>query len=304
MTISQFFQKSVRQLESAGIDTAALDVNVLVKFVLQKDDVFILLEPDMPLTNYQQAKLNKLISRREKGEPVAYLTNHKEFFGYDFYVDKRVLVPRPESEKLVELALDRIKLKVKGSKLKVLDMGTGSGCIIISLAQEIEKLSTLNLKLSTEFYASDTSSSALAVAKKNARNLLSNRTIEQSSNLRFYHSDLFSNRLLHKKYDILIANLPYVPKIVKSSKFKVKSISGTDFEPQNAIFAEDNGAAVIKKFLAEAKNYLARDGLILIELDPRNAKSILKDARKNFPISKIELSNDLAGLYRYLTIEQ
>jgi len=322
MTFEKFYQRAVAKLKSAspeggpfeGIATPELDVKVLIKEVLLKDEASLLLHPQMLLTNYQLEKLNKLVKKRANNQPIAYLVGHKEFFGYDFMVNKNVLIPRPETEFLVEEALRFIKQKSnKNQKPKtnyqVLDMGTGSGCIIISLTLELEKLCTEDCVLRTKLHASDISKKALNIAKKNAAKFgIKNK-------IKFYHSDLFGNRLLHKKYDIIIANLPYVPLpchpranndstrgscSIQDSRFHGNG--SIRFEPQNAIFADDNGAAIIEKFLIEAKKYLNTDGTILIELDPRNAKQIEKFANKQFPEAKIDLKQDLARLDRYLFI--
>jgi len=299
MNIGKFYQKAVRELRAAGIKTAELDTKVLLKFVLENDETFLLMHPEMPLTNYQLEKLNKLVKKRLNNEPIAYLTGHKEFFGHDFLVNKNVLIPRPESEFLVEKSLEYLKLKIENCKLKILDMGTGSGCIIISLALELEKQLNNGTIEQLRFFASDISKSALNVAKRNAKKLLSNSTIQQYNNLRFYRSDLFSNHLLHKKYDLIIANLPYVP----SRDLGLGTCDSIKFEPQDAIFANDNGSAIIKKFLIESKKYLNYDGVILLELDPRNADQIHNFAKKNFPAAIVKLKKDLAGLSRYLEIK-
>ena len=306
MTIGKFYQKAVRELKTAGIKTAELDAKVLLKFVLENDETFLLLHPEMLLTNYQFDKLKKLLKRRKNGEPIAYLTSHKEFFGYDFVINRNVLIPRPESEFLVEQALKILKSQVPSSEFRVLDIGTGSGCIIISLALEIEKLTSLPAYKLMSFSASDISKKALAVAKKNYKQLICHSVSlvdrEESPKIRFYHSDLFSNRLLHKKYDLIIANLPYVPKSTQYSVLSTQDLKGIEFEPAEAIFANDNGAAIIKKFLTEAKKYLNKNGTVLVELDPRNAISINNFARKNYPTAKIEIKKDLAGLDRYLIV--
>ena len=185
-------------------------------------------------------------------------------------------------------------------------MGTGSGCLIISLAKELSNLSVLSSQFC--FFASDISIKTLNVAKKNAKKILfeeENRELKNFSlcsnnNIKFFHSDLFSNRKLHKKFDVIIANLPYVPK-EQISSLRSQDL-GIAHEPQSAIFADDNGTAIIIKFLEQSKKYLSKNGLILIELDPRNAIKLELFARKYYPKAKIQLERDLAGLLRYLII--
>lgn len=264
-----------------------LDARIIIKYVLDLDDAIFFRDIDRKLSIKQIDAIKKLVARRAKGEPVAYLTGHKEFYGLDFFVNYDVLIPRPESEWIVEQALD--KLTVNRKPLTVLDIGTGSGNIIISI---IKSLSTNHYALTPIFFAADISKSALKVARKNAR-------IHGTNNIKFIQSDLFKNIDSNVKFDLMVANLPYVPKKVNSEKWIMDSI---DFEPKNAIFAADNGAAIIKKFLREAKDRLTPNGAILIELDPRNAIDLKNYAKKLYPNSTIELKKDLVGLNRYLTL--
>ncbi|MFA6963407.1 MAG: peptide chain release factor N(5)-glutamine methyltransferase [Patescibacteria group bacterium] len=291
MNIYEINKKIARSLKEAGIESGELDASVIIAHVLGQDKTFILSHPEFELGETQKEKIQDLANKRSKSVPIAYLTGHKEFFGYDFLVDERVLIPRPETEFLVEQALEFIKSKFHKveSQLNVLDVGTGSGCIIISL---VESLPTQNSPLPT-FCATDISEKALIVARKNAKLHV------VGDKINFFRSDLFANPRLPKMYDLIIANLPYVPREVESQKSKVKSI---DFEPQDAIFADENGTEIINRFLAQASSKLNQNGLILIELDPRNAIEIKKTAERYFPTAKIDLTKDLAGLQRYVSI--
>ncbi len=281
MNSSELFKKTVFELKKSGIKSAEIDAQILLEFVSGKSREFLLTNPDLKLKNREIEALKNLTNRRKSEEPIAYITGHKEFFCLDFLVDKNVLIPRPETEMLAEQALEFIKLKVTGFSsrgLKILDIGTGSGNIIISIAN------TCNLQLATcNFYASDNSAKALAVAKKNA--------VIHNAKINFIQSDLFEN--ISDKFDLIIANLPYVP------------IDGSDdkeieHEPQSAIFAEDNGTEIIKKFLDESNKYINKDGLILAELDPRNANEILEHAAKLY--NQVEIISDFSGQKRLLKI--
>lgn len=269
------------ELKSAKIKSAEIDAGILIEFVSKKSPEFLLTHPEFLLKSREVKKILNLVALRKTGTPIAYLTNKKEFFGFDFYVDERVLIPRPETEILVEKGLKFLKklnTKTKTESLNVLDVGTGSGCIIISLATNCQLPTTI-------FTASDISSQALKVAKKNAK--------KHKAKIKFIKSDLFEN-IPKKYYDIILANLPYVP-LGGSNDKEIK------FEPQKAIFAEDNGSKIIKKFLIESKKYLRENGKIFIELDPRNANDILKFAKKVYKKSSLE--KDYSGLNRYLTIQ-
>lgn len=290
MNIRNILTKSIIELDETGINTAGLDARVLLGYVLEKDSSNIFSHPEMPLTNAQYSKFRRLINRRKRGEPVAYLTGHKEFYGHNFFVNKNVLIPRPETELLVEQAIKFVKSKVHKVKsdLNIIDVGTGSGCIIISLA-----LKARSCKLKVNLFASDISKKALYVARKNAE------FYQVDKNIRFFHSDLFSNKQMPKKYDIIIANLPYVP--LKAISYKLEN-RNLKYEPKDAIFAKDDGAEIIKRFLDQAKTQINKNGLILIEVDPRNARGLKKYAKNIFPKSKIELIKDLAKFDRVIRI--
>jgi release factor glutamine methyltransferase len=305
MNLKEIFKQSIIVLEKAGIETAGLDAQVLICQILKKDKVFILTHPEYKLRLTELIKIKRNIKRRSKNEPVAYITGHKEFFGYNFLVNRNVLIPRPESEELVILALKDIedRLSIIGRKntsfdnrhsiIDILDLGTGTGCLIISLANELKKKFEVSTKMFF-LHASEISRKSLNMAKKNAEK----HGIKKEIN--FHQSDLFENQKIPEKLDLIIANLPYVP-INQGKNLKAKR-DAIDFEPKPAIFANNNGTAVIKKFLKEAKSKVNKNGLILIELDPRNAIELKDYAHLVFEKAKIELIQDLAGLNRYLKI--
>lgn len=299
MFLKSLLNKSILELREAGIETTELDAKILLMDTMSKKDSFVYSHPDFLVTNAQYAKFRRYIRRRKKGEPIAYILGHKEFYNYDFVVNKNVLVPRPESEWLVEKGIEFLsQLSVINNQLSVLDMGTGSGCLIIALAKECEKQFNPSTSLRAgkveqfNFYAVDSSKRAIVVAKKNLS------LLKPVHSTLFLNSNLFSNRRIkNKKINLIVANLPYVPLPAK----KVKS--SIDFEPKDAIFAGSNGTDVIKRFLVESKNHIQKDGLMLLELDPRNAHDLLKFANKIYPNAKINLSKDLAGHNRYLSIQ-
>lgn len=310
MNISSILQKSTIELNRAGVPTPDIDSRVLLEHALEKDTIFLYSNSTRPLTNLEYSRFRRYVRKRKKGIPVAYITGEKEFFGYNFLVNKNVLVPRPETEWLVEQAIINIEHRIStksNSTINILDMGTGSGCIIISLAKEIFKLKASPIEFN--FHASDISVKALSIARKNAKKILFEESRElkkfslrSNNKIKFLQSNLFSNERLHKKFDIIIANLPYVPKKHKLNTYNSGLQDSICFEPQNAIFADENGAAIIKQFLAKAKDRLNQKGIILIELDPRNAKELKKEAQKIFTKAKTETEKDMAGLARYLII--
>ena len=284
MTIKKTLIQSINTLTEAGIPNPELDARILVKHVTNLDEATLIKNMNQLISNRLIRRIETLVARRAQNEPLAYILVKKEFFGFNFMVNKNVLIPRPESEWLVEQSLDY--LKNHKSKLKtVLDMGTGSGCIIISIMRQLKEERS---KLTVSAFAADNSAEALKVALQNAKN---NGTL----NIEFIESDLFKNISVDIKFDLIIANLPYVP-----DNLTMEQSSNTIlFEPQDAIFASDNGTSIIKKFLTEAKKHLKdMDSLILIELDPRNAEELAKFAKKAG--YKADLIEDLAGKKRYL----
>ncbi|MFA5927547.1 MAG: peptide chain release factor N(5)-glutamine methyltransferase [Patescibacteria group bacterium] len=322
LSIGTILKRASKELSNQGVETPDLDARVLLEAAISKDAPFIFSHPQMPMTNADYSRFRRYIRRRKTGEPVAYILGHKEFYGLDFIVNKNVLIPRPETELLVETALDRIKnyesrinekrqetnshkLIIHNSKFIILDVGTGSGCIAVSIAKS---LSTLHSLLSTNIYATDISSRALTVAKKNAEK----HGVKGS--ISFYNSDLLSNKRLPRKFDLVIANLPYVPQTHQEiailsmaegpDKVGVNSRrkSPIDFEPQEAIFAGENGTTIIKRFLSEVRDRINPGGIILAELDPRNATELFNTAKQIFSDRKVDLHKDLASLDRFLSI--
>lgn len=292
MDIKHLLSRSILELKKAGIPTPELDANILASASLDKDSVFLFSHSDYLPTNSEYSKFRRYVKRRCNLEPIAYILGHKEFYGNDFFVNKNTLIPRPETEFLVEEMLNIIREKLRSNlnqHLSIIDIGTGSGCIIISLILDLIESNLLNNNLS--FCATDISSRALYVARKNARKFNVNNYIK------FFNSDLFKNKKLPKKFDIVIANLPYVP--IESRTKKRESI---DFEPQSAIFSQNNGMELVLNLLKHIQfNNCAK--YILLELDSRNAKDLDKIARRLFPKASISLKKDLAGLTRYLFIK-
>ena len=218
-------------------------------------------------------KLEENIKRLENGEPVQYIVGNVDFYGLTFNVDKRVLIPRFETEGLIEKVLKLIDK----DNLKILDIGTGSGCIAITLKHEL-KNSIVD--------ACDISKDALEVAKSNAK--LNNTDIN------FIQSDLFSN--IHDKYDLIISNPPYIAydeeidEIVKNN------------EPHLALYADDKGTYLYKEIFKDALNYLNDKYILAFEIGYMQGDILVHEAQKYFKDANIYTEKDLAGKDRYLFI--
>lgn len=283
MNIKQISSWATNKLLAKKIKTAALDAEVLLSFVLNKPKEFLYTHPEYKLTKQQITRFKQLVSRRSKCEPVAYLKNTKEFYGLDFLVDKRVLIPRPETELLVEEVLKQ--LRAQSSELRaVADIGTGSGCIIISLAKALMEHITC--------YATDISQKALQVAKLNAK--------QYKVKMRFYHGNLLEP-LKNEKIDIVVANLPYGWKQWNNNTSA--ETSSLKFEPQQALFTKENGLYFYRLFLEQLAKRVQKPKLVFIEFDPRQTSSLKKLIKKYLQKSKLEIKKDLAGLNRLLIIK-
>lgn len=274
MQVNKILKDAIKELLKHSVASAALDAEVLLSFVIGKPREFILAHPEILLTRSQKSKFDKLVKRRSRLEPVAYLTHNKEFFGLDFFVDKNVLIPRPETELLVEKVLDYVTNKNVST---IADIGTGSGCIAISIAKNIPEIKVI---------ASDNSKSALRIARKNA---LKHKVADR---ILFVHSDLLDH--ISEPVDIIIANLPYLP----YSEQK-KEIS---FEPKNALFGKNYGLELLEKIIIQAKEKLSQSGMLILEIHPPQSQHLPTIAKHIFPSAVIQIDKDLANKERILTI--
>lgn len=279
MTIKEALQSTTTELKD--LKTVNLDTEILLCHLLKKDKVWLFLNLDKKLTPKQLNKYKNLVFQRQKGRPIAYITQHKEFFGLDFYIDESVLIPRPESELLVEETMNQIT-KLPNYKITILEIGTGSGAIAVSL---VKNLQVTNYKLPVTFYASDISVNALKIAHNNAQ--------KHKTKINFIRSDLFNN-IPNIEFDLIIANLPYLDPQWIGDKLS--------YEPMNALNGGKDGLEVIKKFVSQSKKYLSKNGAIMLEIDPRQKEKIKKIAKIYYPNKKIILIKDLACLDRVVKI--
>lgn len=245
MTIAEWLKVAKKQLNSKDISTYILDSEILLSYVIKKNRTFLHSHDNNLLSLRERIVANRLLKKRSKNIPVAHLVGEKEFYGRSFVVNKKVLIPKPESEAII----DFLK-KIAGQKpLSVIDVGTGSGCLGITAKLEIPNL---NITLS------DIDKNALKIAKLNSK--LLNCTVN------FVRSDLLEKT--DANFDIIIANLPYVSKSWSVSK-------ETNFEPKKALYSTHGGIFLIKKLIksSHSKN-------LILESDPRQQTEILDFAKK------------------------
>jgi release factor glutamine methyltransferase len=257
----------------------ALEAQVLLAHVLDKPRAWVMAHPEAALTIEQDSGLCRLLERRLNGEPLPYLLGHWEFFGLRFKVTPDVLIPRPETELLVEKGL--AWLEEHPWRRLAVDVGTGSGCIAISLAHEMIDLHVV---------AVDISRPALRVAQENIidHHVQKRVSVIQTSLL---------NGLSGEKIDLVSANLPYIPS---------STLAGLEVgrhEPRQALDGGPEGTDYINALLADAPRRLAPGGLMLLEIEAGQGASVTQSARRCFPDADIQLFHDLSGKPRLVQVE-
>ena len=294
-TIENLLAVSAKRLSKIS-PSPFLDAEVLLSFVLKKNREYLIINKDNNLTTKQLYKFNSLIKRRANGMPVAYLVGRKEFYGYDFFINRNVLIPRPETERLVELAGNVIK-RQQTNIGSVIDVGTGSGCIIISLAKYLQ---TANRKLLTNFYATDASKKALAVAQKNAR--------RHKVKIKFLYGNLLSplpQTIFSKPpTNLIVANLPYLTPAEYRSNPDLKR------EPRAALIGGKDGLKYFRELFGQltavsAKKKRGRKPqfIMFLEHSPAQKNSLAKLINKYFPNASFKFHKDLSGKWRSLEIK-
>ncbi|MBQ0039897.1 MAG: peptide chain release factor N(5)-glutamine methyltransferase [Treponema sp.] len=304
MTIQQLRQSAIKQLDNSP--SPSLDVDVLLQWILNKDKTFILFNRDMELAPEDGEKLRGAVEKRKTGLPVAYITGHKEFFGLDFQVNKSVLIPKPDTEVLVENAANWLfdSYSHRPQIFNICDMCTGSGCVGISLMKFIGG-SASGSPVSKEHLPGltmcDISKEALEVAKLNADTLLS-KTERQK--LQFVHTNLFDN-LGHSKsgiYDLIVSNPPYVPasettELLKDGRSEPRLALDGDVTLDGKPSGTDDGLALIRNLIPQAYNFLIPGGMLILETGEYNAEET-ETLMKKQGFKDTKLYYDLEGQLR------
>jgi release factor glutamine methyltransferase len=255
-SIAEAVLQGAHQLRKAAVPEAQREAGSLVAALLGRDRSFIITHAEDPIADLQTVQLHEWLDRRSRGEPLQYITGHQEFFGLDFEVTKDVLIPRPETELLVEAAL---KLTRQSEKAPfICDVGTGSGCIVDSLLHELRESGARAI-------AVDVSPAALEVAKRNAARHSVIQRVE------FLVSDCFSSLNSNQSpFDLIVSNPPYVAE----SALEGLQREVRDFEPREALAAGPDGLSVIRRLLLEAGNFLKTHGHFLFEIGFDQSKAV------------------------------
>lgn len=254
ISIQSWLHNAHHTLQQVGVSSARLDSELILARSLNKNREFLLAHSEEEISTNAQRQANIWLKRRMQREPLAYIFGEKEFYRRVFTVSPDTLIPRPETEIVIELFK---KYSLKG---RVLDVGTGSGCVGLTLKLESP---SINITIS------DVSSKALDIARKNGQQL-------SAKPVRYVESDLLRHWLSHtkpKKFNTIVANLPYV-----DTSWEVSPETHT--EPETALYADDSGLELIKKLIDQSKDLLEREGHLILEADPRQHQEIISYAQE------------------------
>lgn len=291
-------------LKKHNIQNPQKDAEILLLHLLKKPKEFLYAHPDDKISPKTETRYNAFLKRRINHEPVAYILNKEEFYGLEFFVNRDVLIPRPETELLIDQTIKILSKNTPGHVPAILDLGTGSGCLAITLAVLLaQKQSTLK---ACPIFALDLSQKALKIARKNAKK---HKVIKK---IKFLQSDLLDGLLKNKVHEktlqkinnlIILANLPYVSK----KEYKNLPLDIKNFEPKKALIAGKDGLKYYKKLFPQISRLMQKNKIsktfLIIEITPSQAKKIKDLIQKTFPISKIEIKKDYAELERVVVME-
>lgn len=296
-SVGELLRAAVARLSEVGSESARLDAELLLGHVLGVERATVLAHPEAPVGGAAAEAFDGFVVRRAAGEPVAYIRGLKEFYGLAFAVDRRALIPRPETERLVELAEARISEALtsaprpEGSPLfRLWDVGTGCGAIAVTLAVLGRRRGYSNALAIT---ATDRSAKALELAVENA---VAHGVADSVS---FGSGDLFSIAEASTPVEMVVANLPYVP----SAEVPGLPVAAS-FEPVDALDGGSDGLQVIRRLLAELPNALSREGAALIEIGSPQAAGALAAASEVLPGWPAQVAHDLSGRPRVLIVER
>lgn len=274
LTIDEALKNGIARLMGAS-GSPRLDAQLILGHVIGQPREYLIAHSEQTLVDLQQQTFDKLLTLRTKGMPVAYILGQRPFFDRTFKVTSNVLIPRPETELLVETALSWAKGR---GPLRIIDVGTGSGVIALSLAAKLPKANVV---------ATDVSASAVLVARDNAGEL---------RNIRYIQADLLAP--MGGKFDIICANLPYI------ATGELDILEVAKFEPHVALDGGKDGLFLIRRLLEQAPARLSVRGLLLMEIGADQGQAVQNLAKAAFPMAAVSLLKDDAGLDRVVRVER
>ena len=270
MNIKDLVNSGVKILKENNIKNPILDAEIILSSIIKKDRDYIILNENDQINQFLIKKFFNFINRRKTGEPISYIVKSKYFWNNCFYVNKDVLIPRPDTEHIVEEVLKLVRVN---SRKSVLDIGTGSGCILLSILKERKLLIG---------YGIDISKKSINVCKINAKRL------EINNRAKFYVSDI--DKFFLGKYDIVVSNPPYID----TSKIKYLEKDVSKFEPRLALDGGVDGFSEIIKVVSKTKNLIKKNGLFILEIGFKQKEKVIEILnKKGFYIKKI--IKDYAG---------
>jgi release factor glutamine methyltransferase len=285
-------KQGIAQLRDAQVPSFTLAAELLLLHVLGRDRTWIYAHPEQEISAADAKRFFALIARRAAGEPTQHLTGKQEFWGLEFEVTPDVLIPRPETEHVIEVALDRLSVRelragrkptFSGEGLQIADTGTGSGCIAIALAKELP---------GSAIYAADISSAALAVARRNAaRHGFSDR-------IHFIESNLLEGLSL-SLLDLIVSNPPYIGR--RDAATLMREVR--DHEPEIALYGGEEGYELYADLITQAAAHLKPGGILVLELG-HNSLPAVQPLLESPTWANVGVTNDLAGIPRVITAER
>lgn len=281
MTIHKVLKEATGRLGEISA-TPLLDAQVLLCHVLEVERLYLIINKDRALTNKETFEYNEMIEKRLDGMPVQYIIRNQEFMGLDFYVEEGVLVPRPDTEILIEKILDSIDLD---GKYNIVDIGTGSGAITVSLAKFIKN---------AHVYSIDISMKALNIARKNAH------THGVTSKISFLNGSLFEpleNIDIKGNVDVLVSNPPYIP----SEEIRKLQIEVAKYEPRIALDGGVDGLDFYRKIVDNGPEYLRSGGILALEVGHDQARKVADLMKEKNRYVEIQITKDLAGIERVVS---
>ena len=279
-TLATLRKKIEARLRKKGIEEAPLDARLLISHIIPVTEIDFAINADQTVSNEQQNLIDILVQKREKRIPMSQIFGEKEFWSLSFKVTRDTLTPRPDSETLIEVALN--EFEDKNATLSILDLGTGSGCLLLTLLSELKNATGLGIDVST---------SAIKVANENATNLsLNNRAT-------FLKSDWFEKLSKTKKFDLIIANPPYIGLNEKPEL----TPEVCEHEPYSALFAGEEGLDDYRIIAADISSYMSEKSIIILEIGYRQSSTV-KDIFEQKGFKNINVFQDLGGRDRCLLI--
>ena len=281
-TISSLVHWASKTLQEHGIDSPSLDAEVILSHLLDCKRIDLYVHPDKPTEGAIVMRYKEFIQRRSQRVPLQYITNHAEFMSLDFYVDERVLIPRPETELLVEAVIKRAQILFGENEIVIIDIGVGSGNIAITLAKKINK---------ARIFAIDISPDALAVAKINAQRH------QVMDKITFLCGDLFKpleGYRIESQANFIVSNPPYV----SSDEFNNLQKEVRDFEPYAALISGQDGLQMFKRIIANANIWLKPWGFVICEVGEKQARKVARLFKDTGCFKKADFIKDYQHIHR------